>query len=55
MRGDILNSYSGFSILTAIKHTPLMICRKLAPVAIPLAKTLLGISAKLAPGKMISF
>ncbi|MGK3113713.1 NAD(P)/FAD-dependent oxidoreductase [Candidatus Pantoea formicae] len=55
IRDDIVNANSDFSMLTAIKHTPLMIGRKLAPVAIPLAKTLLGISAKLAPGKMISF
>lgn len=55
IRDDIVKANSDFSMLTAIKHTPLMIGRKLAPVAIPLAKTLLGITAKLAPGKMISF
>ncbi|MFD1803577.1 NAD(P)/FAD-dependent oxidoreductase [Mixta tenebrionis] len=55
IRDDIINANTDFAMLTAIKHTPLMIGRALAPVAIPLAKTLLGISARLSPGKMISF
>lgn len=55
IRDDITKINNDFAMLAAIKHTSLMIGRTLAPVAIPLAKTLLGITAKLAPGKMISF
>jgi gamma-glutamylputrescine oxidase len=32
-----------------------MIGRQLAPVAIPIAKTLMGIGTRLSPGKMVSF
>ncbi|MBS0876351.1 MULTISPECIES: FAD-binding oxidoreductase [unclassified Tatumella] len=52
---DITGRNDDFRMLTSIKHTSLLLGRQLAPVAIPLAKTLLGISAKLTPGKMISF
>lgn len=52
---DITGASDDFAMLAAIKHTPLFMGRQLAPVAIPLAKTLLGISTRLAPGKMISF
>lgn len=52
---DITGRNDDFMMLTSIKHTSLLLGRQLAPVAIPLAKTLLGISSKLAPGKMISF
>lgn len=52
---EITGVRDDFAMLSAIKHTPLFMGRKLAPVAIPLAKTLLGISTRLAPGKMISF
>ena len=55
IKDDILRANKDFAMLTTIKHTPLMIGRALAPVAIPLAKTLLGITTKIAPGKMISF
>ncbi|RPE01336.1 FAD-binding oxidoreductase [Candidatus Pantoea deserta] len=55
IKDDIVNANKDFAMLTAIKHTPLRIGRALAPVAIPLAKTLLGITTKIAPGKMISF
>lgn len=55
IRDDVLRINSDFSMLTAIKHSPLMMGRKLAPVAIPLAKMFLGITSRLAPGKMISF
>ncbi|WP_312061783.1 NAD(P)/FAD-dependent oxidoreductase [Pantoea septica] len=55
IKDDIVRANKDFAMLTAIKHTPLMIGRALAPVAIPLAKTLLGITTKIAPGKMISF
>jgi len=55
IRDDIIKANKDFAMLTTIKHTPLMIGRALAPVAIPLAKTLLGITTKIAPGKMISF
>lgn len=55
IKDDIIKANKDFAMLTTIKHTPLMIGRALAPVAIPLAKTLLGITTKIAPGKMISF
>lgn len=55
IRDDILGINNDFKMLTQIKHTPLSMGRILAPVAIPIAKTLLGITTRLSPGKMISF
>lgn len=52
---DIKGDCRDFSMLSAIKHTPLMIGRKLSPVALTLAKTLLGLTSRLVPGKIISF
>ncbi|MDI2091784.1 NAD(P)/FAD-dependent oxidoreductase [Commensalibacter oyaizuii] len=55
IRDDFLNYNDDFSMLTSIEHRSILLGRQLAPVAIPLAKSLLGMQNMLAPGKMISF
>ncbi|ORJ24170.1 NAD(P)/FAD-dependent oxidoreductase [Rouxiella badensis] len=55
IRDDVLRLNNDFNMLTTIKHRSLMIGRQLAPVAIPIAKTLMGIGTRLSPGKMVSF
>lgn len=55
IRDDFLKLNDDFEMLTSIEHRSILLGRQLAPVAIPLAKSLLGIGSKITPGKMISF
>ncbi len=52
---DLLGVNDDFTMLTTIKHRSLMIGRQLAPIAIPIAKTLMELSSRLSPGRMVSF
>ncbi|NIH11789.1 MAG: FAD-binding oxidoreductase [Serratia symbiotica] len=55
IRDDLLGVNDDFTMLTTIKHRSLIIGRQLAPIAIPIAKTLMELGSKLSPGKMVSF
>lgn len=55
IRDDFLKINDDFDMLTSIEHRSILLGRQLAPVAIPLAKSLLGLGNKITPGKMISF
>lgn len=55
IRDDFLKLNDDFDMLASIEHRSILLGRQLAPVAIPLAKSLLGLGNKITPGKMISF
>lgn len=55
LRDDVLGLNDDFTMLTTIKHRSLMIGRQLAPIAIPIAKTLMELGSRLSPGRMVSF
>jgi len=55
IRDDFLKLNDDFEMLASIEHRSILMGRQLAPVAIPLAKSLLGLGNKITPGKMISF
>ncbi|EPL9152653.1 FAD-dependent oxidoreductase, partial [Acinetobacter baumannii] len=44
-----------FEMLSKIDHQNIIFGRTLAPVVIPLAKSMYGIGAMINPGKMVSF
>ncbi len=55
IRDDMLGLNDDFAMLTNISHRSVLMGRQLAPLAIPLAKSLLNLGSILTPGKMISF
>lgn len=55
IRDDILKNNDDFAMLASIEHRSILLGRQLSPVAIPLAKSLLGLQGMITPGKMISF
>ncbi len=44
-----------FNMLTRIQHQNIPFGRALAPLVIPIAKSMYGIGAMINPGKMVSF
>ncbi|EPE3837822.1 NAD(P)/FAD-dependent oxidoreductase, partial [Acinetobacter baumannii] len=52
---DFIGQSNDFEMLSKIDHQNIIFGRTLAPVVIPLAKSMYGIGAMINPGKMVSF
>jgi hypothetical protein len=52
---DFLGLSDDFEMLTKIQHMNIPMGRALAPIVIPIAKSMYGIGAMMNPGKMVSF
>ncbi|MFE0433110.1 FAD-dependent oxidoreductase, partial [Citrobacter freundii] len=52
---DFVGQSNDFEMLSRIDHQNIIFGRTLAPVVIPLAKSMYGIGAMINPGKMVSF
>ena len=52
---DFMGLSDDFKMLTKIQHMNIPMGRALAPIVIPIAKSMYGIGAMMNPGKMVSF